>query len=151
MPKNPVVNQRFVDQLNWLIESGKVESPAELARLFEVKPQYISQILSGKDPVSKRIRKYLKDNYGEFNPNYVTEPTINYKRSNDLPVIPHDPNGKKIPFIDTDVYATITPSLSDVVALKPETFINIPMFSQGEYAVQVTGHSIYGLLENNFT
>lgn len=59
-----------------------------------------------------------------------------------------DPNGKQIPVLDLDIYATITPSLSDVVALKPAAFISIPMFSQGEYAIQVTGHSMKGYINH---
>lgn len=59
-----------------------------------------------------------------------------------LPVIPSDPNGKNIPFYDVEVFATISPAMGDVVALRPDTFIRIPMFNQGQFAVQVTGHSM---------
>lgn len=61
---------------------------------------------------------------------------------NSLPTIPADPNGKEIPFFDVEVFATISPAMGDVVALRPDTFIRIPMFSQGQFAVQVTGHSM---------
>lgn len=56
--------------------------------------------------------------------------------------------GRSIPAFDTEVFATISPAMSDVVALKPETFINIPMFSRGEYAVQVTGNSMKGAINH---
>lgn len=59
-----------------------------------------------------------------------------------LPIIPADPNGKNIPFYDVEVFATISPAMGDVVALRPDTFIRIPMFNQGQFAVQVTGHSM---------
>lgn len=62
--------------------------------------------------------------------------------------IDQDPDGKVIPFIDAEVFATISPAMQDVVALRPETFVNIPMFSKGEFAVQVTGHSMKGCLNH---
>lgn len=50
---------------------------------------------------------------------------------------------KTIPFIDQKVFATISPAMSDVITMKPETFIKIPIFSQGEYALEVSGNSMH--------
>ncbi len=73
---------------------------------------------------------------------------LNYKiKNNDkkLNTIPEDPNGKKIPF-SGDVYATISEAMADVVAYGPKTFVTIPIFSQGEFALQASGHSMKGYI-----
>ena len=59
-----------------------------------------------------------------------------------------DPNGKEIPYYETEVFATISPAMGDVVALKPDTFIRIPMFSQGQFALTVTGNSMKGFINH---
>ena len=38
--------------------------------------------------------------------------------------------------------------MGDVVALKPDTFIRIPMFSQGQFALTVTGNSMKGFINH---
>ncbi|MBK7219789.1 MAG: S24 family peptidase [Saprospiraceae bacterium] len=38
--------------------------------------------------------------------------------------------------------------MSDLITLRKSTFINIPMFSQGEYAIQVSGHSMNGFINH---
>lgn len=57
-------------------------------------------------------------------------------------------NYKTIPVSNQSVYATISPAMSDMTTLQPDTFIRIPMFSRGEFAVQVTGHSMKGYINN---
>lgn len=56
--------------------------------------------------------------------------------------------GKPIVVANTEVYATISPDMSDVVTMKPEAFINIPMFNQGEYAVKVSGNSMHPFIRH---
>lgn len=62
--------------------------------------------------------------------------------------ISHDPNGRPIPVYDTAVYASIVSVLSGSITLPPETFIRIPMFMDGEAAVQVTGYSMKGYINH---
>lgn len=62
--------------------------------------------------------------------------------------IHHDPNGRDIPYFETEVFATISPAMGDVVALKPDAFIKIPMFSQGQFALSVTGNSMKGFINH---
>lgn len=92
MAKNPALNQRFIDLINRLIEIGEIESPAELARMFDVKPQYISRVLKGLDPVSKTMRKHLQDKYGDLlkaNTIIASEPEAIYQaRVQDMMYIP---------------------------------------------------------------
>lgn len=77
------------------------------------------------------------------------EKTIDNKPYKELSVLSESTeNYKTIPFIATEVFATISPAMSDVVTLKPDTFIKIPMFSRGEYAIQVTGNSMKGFVNN---
>ena len=107
----------------------------------------ISRIINGSGKISPTIRKKIIEAYPDFD-EVVSAPTPEYLKP--LPVLNEPPveYGKKIPFYDVDVYATISPAMSDMVTLRPSTFINIPMFSQGEYAVQVTGHSMKGYINH---
>ncbi len=102
----------------------------KLAEMLGVTKSMISQVESGTVHTPELWEHKLKSEM--------------FSNVNDLPLplITPDPNGKKIPFYDTDVFATISPAMADVVALRPDTFIHIPMFSQGEFALQITGHSM---------
>jgi SOS-response transcriptional repressor LexA len=60
--------------------------------------------------------------------------------------INQDPHGKEIPVINTEVYASIVSVLSASITLPPDTFIRIPIFSEGEAAVLVRGHSMKGYI-----
>lgn len=98
----------------------------------------LSRVISGKMPMSDKILRNIIAHFPEYEyqlTNFAAEPMEQYL-------------SKKIPFYDVEVFATISPAMSDVVALKPSAFINIPMFSQGEYALQVTGHSMKGLINH---
>ena len=81
----------------------------------------------------------------------ITFPGYRRFMSNRLDVV-EEPNSeylsKKIPFFHVEVFATISPAMSDLVALKPFAFINIPMFSRCEYALQVIGLSLKGLIKH---
>lgn len=76
----------------------------------------------------------------------VAEPEAIYNK--EISIINGDPNGKDIPAFQGHAFATISPAMGDVVTLRPDTFIRIPMFSQGQFAVQVTGHSMKGLINH---
>lgn len=78
--------------------------------------------------------------------NSVKDPAFEYNKK--LNQIHPDPNGKEIPYYETEVFATISPAMGDVVALKPDTFIRIPMFSQGQFALTVTGNSMKGFINH---
>lgn len=58
--------------------------------------------------------------------------------------IHEDRGGKDIPFVDGEFFATVSPALQDLITLKKDTFVRIPMFSRGEFAIQVTGNSMKG-------
>lgn len=65
-----------------------------------------------------------------------------------LRTINEDPEGKDIPFVDGEFFATISPAMEDVITLKRDTFVRIPMFSRGEFAIQVTGNSMKGYINH---
>jgi len=117
----------------------------DLANMFKVSPANITKIAQGKMNMPKEWQAEIKRKFGVNTQDYVI---LSRPPARELPDIHEDPNGKAIPFYDLEVYATISPAMSDVVALKPAAFINIPMFSQGEYALQVTGHSMKGLINH---
>lgn len=101
----------------------------KLAEFLGVTKSMISQVESGTVPTPELWEYKLK-----------SELLSNV--NDQLPNIPSDPNGKKIPYYEGQAFATISPAMADVVALRPDTFVHIPMFSQGEFALQVTGHSM---------
>ena len=84
--------------------------------------------------------------YGSELISMIKEPALEYNKR--LDQIHPDPNGKEIPYYETEVFATISPAMGDVVALKPDTFIRIPMFSQGQFALTVTGNSMKGFINH---
>jgi hypothetical protein len=152
----PPLNKRILE----LIEYKQLKPIEFCIKLGYSDTTTHSTIISGKE-FSKNVltrilqtfpdieKKWLLEGKGDMTkPAMASEPATLYRTAKSLPLIPHDPNGKSIPFYDTDVYATIIPSMSDVVAMKPSAFINIPMFNQGEYAVPVTGHSMKGYINH---
>lgn len=119
-----------------LIMKEKNISVSEMARRMDVSRAAInnySNTETFQEEVLEKILTALEVNKGHF---------LKYTTKTPLPTIDKDPNGRKIPFYDTEVFATISPAMGDVVALRPDTFIHIPMFSQGEFALQITGHSM---------
>lgn len=138
------VNRRNMTPLDFSIRLGYT-STSEFSRIKngkEVSDVVIRKFLAAFPEVR---REWLIDGKGD--PEAVKDPWQE-DRPRHLIELKADENGKRIPFYDTDVYATITPSLSDTPTMKPSAFISIPMFSQGEAAVQVTGHSMKGFINH---
>jgi DNA-binding XRE family transcriptional regulator len=95
------------------------------------------------DMLEISLRTYINyENSNTLNDKICTFINAKLAGHKTLPLLQPDPNGKKIPYFEGQAFATISPSMADVVALRPDTFIHIPMFSQGEFALQVTGHSM---------
>lgn len=124
-------------------------SQKELSVLLRKDPSAITRVKKGymafpeewKQVIKERFKINLSDyELEESSMSQVRESNAVYVKQ--APKINHDPDGKDIPFYDIEVFATISSAMSDVVALRPDTFIRIPMFSQGQFAVQVTGHSM---------
>ena len=147
------INQRVVNFLRHLLETNKAKNKTDLAKKLDTTPQYIGNIMAGdRGPGKEFIDKIIKLYPSAANEIYLAgsfemhDSPINYNKS--LPVIPHDPEGKDIPVINTEVYAGIVQVLSGAMMLPPETFVRIPMFSGGEAAVQITGHSMKGYINH---
>jgi phage repressor protein C with HTH and peptisase S24 domain len=70
----------------------------------------------------------------------------NYQKP--LPVLERDENGRDVPFYDFDVYATISPVLTDYISMTPAVLTKIPMFASADGAVQVKGHSMKGYINH---
>lgn len=119
-----------------------------IGKIIGVGQSTVSTIMSGKTGLSTKSIKRIMDRFPGEAEEFIKGIPAWERKPKPLPEINHDNNGKRIPFIDTDVYATITPSLSDVLTMKPNAFISIPMFSTGEAAVQVTGHSMKGYINH---
>jgi SOS-response transcriptional repressor LexA len=127
------------------IMSEKGVSVSEMARRLDLSRAAInnySNTETFQDDVLDRILQALGLDK-EYFLNYKIKKIDNTKK--EIKTIPEDPNGKKIPFAG-DVYATISEAMADVVAYGPQTFVNIPIFSQGEFALQASGHSMKGYI-----
>lgn len=113
----------------------------EFAELFNVGHNAVSNNIKTNNLPARWILKLQKE-YPSLNVNeYLLKNNLpEYEKEYDSP--------KQIPFYDTEVFATISPAMSDLTAMKPETFVNIPMFSQGEYALPVSGHSMKGYINH---
>ncbi len=122
----------------------------ELALLVGVTGQAVTLVKQNKMDFPKEWKKIINDkfkiNVDKYEVNLASDPeTLYIKQINQ---IHPDPNGKEIPYYETEVFATISPAMGDVVALKPDTFIRIPMFSQGQFALTVTGNSMKGFINH---
>lgn len=117
-------------ELKRFLESKKI-SQAEFSRKTGIDKFQLSKFVNGVLALNKVSLDKIKAGYPDFNYNVEQ-----------LKIINPDPNGKQIPYYEGHAFATISQAMADVVALRPDTFIHIPMFSQGEFALQVTGHSM---------
>lgn len=93
------------------------------------------------------------ETFPEWDKNYIlfgdqSHIYVNPNKYKPLKEIHEDPEGRSIPFVDGEFFATISPAMQDVITLKRDTFVKIPMFSSGEYAIQVTGNSMKGYINN---
>lgn len=122
----------------------------ELALLVGVTGQAVTLVKQNKMDFPKEWKKIINDkfkiNVDKYEVNLASDPETLYIKQ--IKQIHPDPNGKEIPYYETEVFATISPAMGDVVALKPDTFIRIPMFSQGQFALTVTGNSMKGFINH---
>lgn len=93
---------------------------------------YISRVLSENSPMNEKLEAKVHKAYPEYfgKMGTVAEPEAIYNK--EISIINGDPNGKDIPAFQGHAFATISPAMGDVVTLRPDTFIRIPMFSQGQ-------------------
>lgn len=121
-----------------------------MALLVGVTGQAVTLVKQNKMDFPKEWKKIINDkfkiNVDNFETNTAKEPETLYIKK--LNQIHPDPNGRDIPYFETEVFATISPAMGDVVALKPDAFIKIPMFSQGQFALSVTGNSMKGFINH---
>ena len=125
----------------------------QFGELMGVSDSAISKLKQGKMNLPDEWRPLIKQKLGldpedfESTPIF-SEPANVYRGIKPPKLISSDPNGKLIPAFEGQAFATISPAMADVVALTPDTFIRIPMFSQGQFGLQVTGHSMKGYINH---
>lgn len=129
MKKEDVI--KFVNHL----KVSKSLNNKELSKFLGLNPSALDNL--------KRIK-----NYSHITQAIKLHESKSISKKQNLEIIQEKESFKEIPFIQTEIFATISPAMSDVVTLQPDTFIKIPMFSRGEYAIQVTGNSMKGFINN---
>jgi hypothetical protein len=152
-----LLNQRILDYANHkrltaFEFSGALgyQSTTEFYRVQnggEVKDAFILKMCKAFPLLNK---EWLLEGKGDMEtyPTMASEPESPIYGVTKIIDIEHDPNGRKIPVYDTDIYASIIPSLSDEVTMTPKAFISIPIFLNGEASMQVTGDSMKGVINN---
>ncbi len=123
-------------------------SQTQFSEQTGIERSQLSRIIHGKASLlEKHINKILNA-FPDFKSYLEAKKGEMVKRIYAPQEIYETENGRRIPFYNTDVFATISPAMADTVALKPDTFINIPMFAHGDFALQVTGNSMKGLINH---
>lgn len=105
---------------------------SELADLLGVSKSYMSEMENKKVPVSDTVLDKFKEKFGEFDEFLrMEEPEPRYGKK------------KNIPYYNTEVFATPSPAMEDIQAMQPEFYIPIPYFRDCDFAVRVSGDSMY--------
>jgi transcriptional regulator with XRE-family HTH domain len=143
MPAAHPDGKRALEYIKDVMRSKNLKA-SQIGKILGISHQSIASYIEGKTNPSLLFAKKVNSAF----PDFEIENEIYPRIQRPLPVLESTPNGRTIPFIDTDVYGSFLPSLSDVITLKPSTFISIPFFSSGEGAVQVTGHSMKGYINH---
>lgn len=132
--------------VNHLKANRLIRNQKDLADTLEVSQAYITRMKNGTAPFTESMLFKIEAEYNITMKSGVITDAKTYKKLNNItqPV-----EGKIVPIVEGDFLASIVPQgLSDTIAIKPETFINIPMFSRGEYAIQVSGSSMKGYINH---
>jgi phage repressor protein C with HTH and peptisase S24 domain len=110
----------------------------QLAEAIEVRQSTISTAASKKDKeLSYQLERKLLD--------YMEQSGIDIK--NILSKIDtfdkKDQKVQSVPYYDVDVFASDAPLMEEIGAIEPSYFIPIPFFRDCDFAVKVSGHSMY--------
>lgn len=112
----------------------------EVAAALDIHPSAITKVLNGKMSLPEKWKTVLKNRYKVNLSDYEVKP---------LEYIDQTEAGKPIlVYEDGEVYGTANPVLSDHITMKPNAFVTIPMFSSGDAAIQVKGHSMKGYINH---
>lgn len=116
-----------------LIKLHKGLTNKDIAQFLGMTEQKIKNMRYGSQKFNTDIINKLKFEFlSDYKPlKEIIEPSENYK---------------EIPVGNNPVFATISPAMSDAITFDQNTFIRIPFFSKGEYAVRVSGNSMKGYI-----
>jgi len=149
---------RFNEAVEYLINKGVVKSKAELARIFEISPQKLSDILKKRIRPSFTLFNMLNEKF-DFNPYWllsgvgpmfktekntteVQEPVAVYPLRTDKKEPVQD-----IPLYDIQATAGLVSLLDNGKSIPIDT-IRIPNLPKADGAIYVTGDSMYPLLKS---
>lgn len=104
---------------------------SDLAEILKTDLSIASLIAHGKRKINKKQAELLNDKLG------INIEIYREIKRNDVPV-----------YSDAKVYGGFEDAITDVITLKPSTIVNIPFFRGCDGAVQVTGNSMKGLINN---
>lgn len=106
-------------------------SQGDLANKLGIAQGYLSQIENGVREISDTVAKKFSEIIDKYDDVIAEEGTVKYSRA------------KQIPFYNTEVFATPSPGMDVIQAMQPEFYIPIPYFRDCDFAVRVSGDSMY--------
>lgn len=143
------MNESLAERLLLLMNKQGLTNYA-LSVKIGVSPATIGRTLKGSKPSSKTLKSF--SDYFQVSESWLL---TGMKSKNQLyekttPEIINEKESyyKEVPFYKKEVFEIISPAMSDILTLKAETFVKIPMFSRGEAAIQITGSSMKGFINH---
>lgn len=144
--KKEEINIRFVDVVNYLLNSDTIASKADLATVLGIKPSKLSEILNFRMNIGTDLAAILCHTYN-INSNWLLTGEGNMLRTEsekeNIPVAhPSDLPMEGIPLIPISAMAGAFTGEQSVLEYECERFV-VPTFKGAEFLISVKGSSMY--------
>ena len=144
--KKDEINIRFVDAVNYLLNSNTITSKADLATVLGIKPSKFSEILNFRMNIGTDLAAILCHTYN-INSNWLLTGEGNMLRmeskKENIPVAhPSDSPTEGIPLIPISAMAGAFTGEQTVLEYECERFV-VPTFKGAEFLISVKGSSMY--------
>lgn len=145
--KKEEINIRFVDVVNYLLNSDTIASKADLATVLGIKPSKLSEILNFRMNIGTDLAAILCHTYN-INSNWLLTGEGNMLRTEsekeeNIPVAhPSDSPMEGIPLIPISAMAGAFTGEQTVLEYECERFV-VPTFKGAEFLISVKGSSMY--------
>lgn len=138
-----IKNERLKNVLNGIKFKYNIKTQAEIAQKIGTSPTYLSDILSGKYPISEKISETLCRNFG-VNGDYLegkSEIIWNPNPVDNKENRPVKSFEKGVPYYNVDFLGGFDLVINDQTIL-PEYLIDFRLYNQATCWCNITGHSM---------